>query len=83
MAEHKITVNQPEREIVNNDYQFSIRSDGHKLGTLGISKGSVDWWPRGTTNGTIISWEDFALIMDGFCDAPDEVRSVLRGLRNS
>ena len=80
MAEHKIDVTQPTRGIVNNDYQFDIHSDGVKLGSFGFSKGSVDWWTRNAKQSVSISWEDFALLMDGFGADAAGARQAMRAL---
>ena len=66
MAEHMVRVSQPTREVVNADYSFEIHSDGEKLGTLDISKGTIDWWPRGVHSAIGVSWEDFATLLDAF-----------------
>ena len=78
MAEHRITVAQPTRDVVNNDYQFDIHSDGVKLGSLGVSKGSVDWWPRNAKLSVNISWEDFVHLLDGFGAAPNDMRKAAK-----
>ena len=46
MPEHVVRVSQPTRELVNSDVTFEIYSDAQKLGTLLVSKGTVDWFPR-------------------------------------
>ena len=77
MAEHVVRVSQPTREVVNADYSFEIFSDGEKLGTLNISKGTVDWWPRKAQSGVEIRWEDFAKLLNGcFVDTPAMVSAA-------
>ena len=79
MAEHKITVAQPTREVVNNDYQFDIHSDGAKLGSLSVSKGSVEWRPRNAKLSVNISWEDFVHLLNAFGAAPNDMRKAAKG----
>ena len=77
MAEHVVRVSQPTREVVNADYSFEIFSDGEKIGTLDISKGTVDWWPRNAKSGVEVRWEDFATLMDAcFVDTPGMVSAA-------
>lgn len=64
MAKHKIEMRQPSKVMLHNDVVFDIFSDGKKLGTLTISKGSVDWWPKRRRSGKRIRWEKFAAAMD-------------------
>ena len=45
MAQHSVTVELPERPIAHADAKFHVRADGHKLGTLLVSKGAVVWYP--------------------------------------
>ena len=45
MANHKVTVRQPERPVLKSDLQFIVYRDGKKLGEMHVSKGNVEWWP--------------------------------------
>ena len=61
---HKITMKQPKDIVLNRDVDFVVYKGRRKLGTLKVSKGSIDWIP---SNGRIIrymSWEHFALLME-------------------
>jgi len=64
MAEHRIVVTQPAREVVNNDYIFEIFSDATKLGELQMSRGGVDWWTRNAKTETSLTWEELAMLLD-------------------
>ena len=64
MAEHVVRVSQPTREVVNADYSFEIFGDGEKLGTLNISKGTIDWWPRKAQSWVELRWEEFAELLN-------------------
>ena len=64
MAKHEIYFRLPERQIVNADAEFTIYTDDEKLGTLNISKGSLDWMPSGFSSPPYkISWEKFSEVM--------------------
>lgn len=64
MAVHRIEMSQPSKRVVNSDVTFDIYSDNTKLGAMTISKGSIDWWPKGALSGRRVSWERFAAAMD-------------------
>jgi hypothetical protein len=61
---HKIEMSQPSKMMLHNDVGFDIFSDGKKLGTLTISKGSIDWWPKRKRSGKRMTWEKFATLMN-------------------
>lgn len=43
MAQHELHLDIPKGiEVVNVDVDFTVKSDGAKLGTLKVSKGGVD-----------------------------------------
>lgn len=65
MPEHRVTVVSPLRDVGNVDSVYEVFADGEKLGELRVSRGGVDWWPRGTRNrGRLLSWEQFAARME-------------------
>ena len=64
MPEHVVRVSQPTRELVNSDVSFEIFSDAQKLGTLLVSKGTVDWFPRSAQSAVSLEWEELALLLD-------------------
>lgn len=52
-------------EVQHTDIELEVHSDGAKLGTLKISKGTVDWLPaRNKVNYHQMTWERFAEIME-------------------
>ena len=53
----------PKRELGKSDVVFEVKQDGITLGTLKISKGSLVWFPKDTTNGYRITWERFDRLM--------------------
>jgi len=64
MAIHKIEMSQPAKQVLHTDVTFDIYSDGEKLGTMRISKGTLDWTPKNKQRPKKIRWERFAAIMD-------------------
>lgn len=54
-------------EVKHKDFEIVIRNDGQKLGTLLISKGNMEWLPKGNSiNKRRLRWTDFAKIMEGY-----------------
>jgi len=43
---HKVDFTVPERSLGNSDIEFSVYTEEGKLGTLRISKGGIDWYPK-------------------------------------
>jgi hypothetical protein len=64
MATHKVTMELPPRTITKADAVFKVRQDGDLLGTLTVSRGSLVWFPPGTTYGHKIGWKKFARLME-------------------
>ena len=51
--------------VRHTDIIVRVEKDGGKLGTLLISKGSVEWRPKGTSvNRRVFGWGKFAAIME-------------------
>jgi hypothetical protein len=47
MAKHEVKLTTDGKiEVSNADFAFEVHEDGEKLGTLKVSKGSVDWLPH-------------------------------------
>jgi hypothetical protein len=68
MAVHSITLKiEKGIEVVNTDISFKIKKDGSLLGTLTLSKGSIDWRPTkkhmGGKHETQMSWSAFDKLM--------------------
>ena len=48
-------------EVLHKDVVFKVKSNGRKLGDLMISKGGVEWRPKGHSVNTIdLKWKQFA-----------------------
>lgn len=59
MAQHKLTFTLPEREIGKEDVIFNIYEDGEKFGTIKISKGALEWFPRSNKKPFKLGWKRF------------------------
>jgi hypothetical protein len=60
---HKVTFTIPERDLGKSDVEFSVSDGGTKIGTLKVSKGTVDWVPRDHTKAYYLGWKDFEKMM--------------------
>jgi hypothetical protein len=50
--------------VSNKDLEIIVKTDSGKLGTLLISRGNVEWLPKGNSvNKTRLSWAKFAEVM--------------------
>jgi len=58
---HQITFTIPEQPLGKVDAEFTVKIDKQTLGTLKISKGSLDWTPAGYSheNPFRVSWTKF------------------------
>ena len=63
MSTHDIQMVMPEKVVLNKDVVFDVYSDSNKLGTLKISKGSVEWAPASFSRGFHLLWEQFDHLM--------------------
>ena len=59
MAKHKLSFELPEHEIHRQDAVFKVFQDGERFGTLRISKGAVEWFPRNHKIPYKLSWKKF------------------------
>lgn len=66
MATHKINMSIPSKMVINSDVEFDIFSDDKKLGTLKVSKGTLDWVPANWSNHIQVSWEKFDELLKEF-----------------
>jgi hypothetical protein len=63
MPQHEVYFSLPTRSIMNADAEFEIISDGNKLGSLRISRGSLEWQPANSPLRLQMGWEKFNEIM--------------------
>ena len=56
---HDVKFSIPKRTLGTADVEFDVHRDSKMLGTLKVSKGSLVWFPSGTTYGHKVGWEKF------------------------
>ncbi len=66
MSIHDIQMSIPEKMVMNKDAVFDVYSDRNKLGSLRISKGTVEWAPANFAHGFHLQWEQFDRLMREF-----------------
>lgn len=64
MPTHDISISIPAKPIKNVDVTIVIKSGSRKLGTLRVSKGSLDWVPGRAQKARRIWWEDAAYLLE-------------------
>jgi hypothetical protein len=65
MANHSISMKQPEEVILGKDVRFSVRRNGRKLGELHVSKGNLEWVPAGSKLKTYrLRWVQVAALFE-------------------
>ena len=51
--------------VAHKDLEIAVKSGGAKLGTLLISKGNIEWLPKGNSvNKKRLSWGKFAELIE-------------------
>ena len=62
---HEVRVKVYTKVVANKDVEIIVKTDGSKLGSLLISKGNVEWLPKGNSvNKKRLSWTQFAALME-------------------
>ena len=59
MAKHTISLELPQAEVINKDAIITIRGDGQIIGTLTISRGSIEWYSNHWKKPTRLTWSRF------------------------
>ena len=49
--------------VENKDVSFEVHGDGEKIGTLKVSKGSIEWVPKHQQTGFNLYWMQFDELM--------------------
>jgi hypothetical protein len=63
---HEVRVKIDTAVVAHKDFEVVVRTDDGKLGTLLISKGNIEWLPKGNSvNKRRLSWAKFAEFMEG------------------
>jgi len=64
---HEVRVKIDTSVVAHKDLEVKVRSSDGKIGTLLISKGNIEWLPKGNSvNKRRLSWAKFA----GFMETP-------------
>ena len=62
---HEVRIKIDTAVVGNKDFEVVVKTDEGKLGTLLISKGNVEWLPKGNhVNKKRLSWAKFAEFME-------------------
>lgn len=68
---HEVRARIDTKVVAHKDLEITVKSSGAKLGTLLISKGNIEWLPKGNhVNKKRLSWGRFASLIE------EEGRSV-------
>ena len=59
MAKHDVYATLPNALMGKKDAFFDIFQDGEKLGTITISKGSIEWYPKNSKQPYKMTWSKF------------------------
>ena len=52
-------MNLPTAPVINSDAIFTLREDGKVVGTLTISRGSIEWYSARWKNPARLTWSQF------------------------
>ena len=64
---HKVRVRIDTAVVAHKDLKIFVSSDDGKIGTLLISKGNIEWLPKGNSvNKQRLSWAKFAEFMEQY-----------------
>ena len=59
MPTHDVYATLPNALMGKKDAFFDIYQDGKKLGTITISKGSIEWYPKNAKQPYKLTWSAF------------------------
>lgn len=63
MAIHDINVELPRVGLGNKDLKVFIHGDNEKIGELGLSKGTIEYYPAHKRYSLSLTWEQFDEMM--------------------
>ena len=62
---HEVRARIDTKVVAHKDLEIVVKSNGSKLGTLLISKGNIEWRPKGNyVNKKRLSWHRFADLIE-------------------
>ena len=65
MAQHRLVLNAARLELTSKDIEIVVFSGQRRLGTLKVSKGSLDWRDSYDQKSHVLRWERFAELAKG------------------
>ena len=63
MAKHNVYVDLPWRELGKTDLKIRILENDDLLGTITISKGAIEWYPKNAKKPYKMRWSRFDRII--------------------
>lgn len=63
MAKHNVYVDLPWRELGKTDLKIRIYENDELLGTITISKGAIEWYPKNAKKPYKMRWSRFDRII--------------------
>jgi hypothetical protein len=64
---HEVRAKIDTKVVAHKDLEIVVKTDAGKLGTLLVSKGNVEWLPKGNSvNKRRLSWESFGKFMENY-----------------
>ena len=62
---HEVTLDIATKFVLHKDVKIEVKNDEGKLGTLLVSKGNIEWLPKGNhVNKKRLTWAKFAELMN-------------------
>jgi hypothetical protein len=62
---HEVRARIDTKVVAHKDLEVIVKTSNRKLGTLLISKGNIEWLPKGhSVNKSRLSWVKFAMLME-------------------
>ena len=64
MVKHRLYLRMPAKALLHKDAELDVYSNDRRLGTLKMSKGSIEWLPANHHSGYHLTWEAFGALME-------------------
>ena len=64
---HEVFLEVPKINVGSTDARIVIKKNGSKIGELLISKGNIEWWPKGNfRKKKRLRWSEFEVIFNEY-----------------
>jgi len=64
---HDVSVQIPKLSVGSSDFQITIKKNGMKIGELLISKGNIEWRPKGNSRKKKrLTWSEFEYMFEEY-----------------